>query len=117
MFCPHCGVANDDNNYRCTDCGEVIQPPAQPVVTSGVEDNGQMSMLLPVGRSPLSIVAGYAGLFALLVFPAPLALVLGLVAMADLKKHPEKRGMGRAVFAVVSGALGTLVLVWLLARS
>jgi len=30
MFCRQCGTQNDDNNYKCTNCGQVIQqsPPA-----------------------------------------------------------------------------------------
>lgn len=62
-------------------------------------------MLLPVGRSGLAIAAGYAGLFALLVFPAPLALVLGLLAVRDLRLHPKKHGMGRAIHALIHGDL------------
>jgi sugar phosphate permease len=69
-------------------------------------------MLLPVGRSGLAIAAGYAGLFALLIVPAPLALVLGLLAVRDIKKNPKKHGMGRAVFGIVMGALGTAVLTF-----
>ena len=68
-------------------------------------------MLLPVGRSGLSIAAGYAGLFALLCFPAPLALALGIWAVVDLRKHPGKRGMGRALFGIVMGVIGTAGLV------
>ncbi len=72
-------------------------------------------MLLPVGRSGWAIAAGYAGLFALIVFPAPLALVLGIVAIWHLKKNPEKYGWGRALFGFITGLLGTAVLIaaWL----
>lgn len=68
-------------------------------------------MLLPVGRSALSIAAGYAGLFAVLCLPAPIALILGILAVMDMKKHPEKRGMGRAIFGIVMGALFTVVFI------
>jgi hypothetical protein len=67
--------------------------------------------LLPVGRTPLSIIAGYLGLFAVTCFPAPLALGIGIWAVADLKKKPGMHGMGRAVFGLVMGAIGTLVLL------
>jgi GYF domain 2/Domain of unknown function (DUF4190) len=66
------------------------------------EDLG-MRVLLPVGRSPWAIVAGYLGLFSVLLLPAPLAIVFGLVAIRDIRKHPEKHGMGRAIFALVMG--------------
>ena len=41
--------------------------------------------------------------------PAPVAIVLGILAIRDLRKQPGKHGLGRAVFAIVAGALVTLV--------
>ena len=70
-----------------------------------------MRMLLPVGRSGWAIAAGYAGLFSLILLPAPLALLLGIIAITDIKKHPDKHGMGRAIFGVVMGSLGTAALI------
>jgi len=107
MFCPKCGTQNDDNNYRCTKCGQIIQNVPQASVT----DDPAMKYLLPIGRSPLAIAAGYAGLFALIPCLAPVALVLGILAYRDLQKHPEQGGMGRAIFGLVMGALGTLALL------
>ncbi|HEX5476012.1 MAG TPA: zinc ribbon domain-containing protein [Vicinamibacterales bacterium] len=118
MYCPHCGAPNDDNNFRCTKCGQIVQRVAPAVATTDIGDNAAMRMLLPVGRSGWAIAAGYAGLFALLVVPAPLALLLGIVAVRDLRKRPTKHGMGRAVFGIVMGGLGSGVLLWLpLARA
>lgn len=74
-------------------------------------------MLLPVGRSGWAIAAGYAGLFGLLVFPAPIALLLGVAAVIHLRSDSEKHGWGRAIFGLVVGVLGTAVLLLaLLAR-
>ena len=64
-------------------------------------------MLVPVGRSGWAIAAGYAGLFAALVFPAPIALILGIIAIRHIKKNPKLHGMGRAIFGLVMGVLGT----------
>ena len=113
MFCPHCGTANDDNNFRCVKCQKVIQPEVQTIVTTELADSALTRMLLPVGRSGLAIAAGYAGLFALLVVPAPIALVLGILAVRDIKKNPKKYGMGRAIFGLIMGALGTAALAFL----
>ena len=55
-----------------------------------------------------AIAAGYAGLFALIPFLAPVALVLGILAIRDLKKNPDKHGMGRAIFGVTMGIFFTL---------
>ena len=74
-----------------------------------------MRWALPVGRSGWAIAAGYAGLFSVLVFPAPIALVLGVVAIIDIKRHPERHGMGRAIFGVTMGALFIIPLaLWFL---
>jgi len=68
-------------------------------------------MMLPVGRSGLAIAAGYLGLFAILLLPAPFALITGILAVRDLRRNPHKHGMGRAVFGIVSGAVFTLALL------
>ena len=68
-------------------------------------------MLLPVGRSGLAIAAGYAGLFSILMFPAPIAVLLGILAILDIRRNPEKHGMGRAVFALIMGGIFSVVLL------
>lgn len=75
-------------------------------------DDPVMRMILPVGRSGWAIAAGYLGLFSLLVLPAPLALATGIVAVFDIRRHPQRHGMGRAIFGIVMGLAGTAVLVF-----
>lgn len=57
--------------------------------------------LLPVGRSGFAIAAGYLGLLALLPFVGYLALLFAALAIVDLRRHPEKRGWGRVITALV----------------
>jgi hypothetical protein len=84
-------------------------------------DDVSMRMLLPVGRSGWAITAGYLGLLGLVVFPAPLALLVSIIAILDIKKSRKtgkpKYGMGRAVFGLIVGILGTLLLAWFLVMS
>lgn len=74
-----------------------------------------MRLLLPVGRSPWAIAAGYLGLFSLIVLPAPLALAVSIVAIIDIRRSHSgpkpKHGMGRAIFGLIMGVLGTAVLL------
>ncbi len=80
-------------------------------------DDPIMRIVLPVGRSLWAIAAGYVGLFSVLLIPAPLALLLGVVAIVDIKRHPKKHGMGRAIFAVIMGALFSVLLAIIVVRS
>lgn len=135
--CPHCGkqtvVADKYAGHTgpCVACGRSISVPTSvrgnsndpnslvnpytdpmqveraSVHWQGHENGSGVRMLLPVDRSGVAIVAGYCGLFALLVFPAPLALGLGIWALFDIRKSKgRKHGLGRAWFAIIMGILG-----------
>lgn len=102
------------------------EPPASPpqlppTQASNIGDNAGVRMLIPVGRSGWAIAAGYLGLFAFLILPAPLALLVSLVAIFDIRKSKgsgkPKHGMGRAIFGLIIGALGTFVLIIALVSS
>ena len=78
-------------------------------------------MLLPVGRSGWAIAAGYVGLISVVLVPAPVAIILSIIAIRSIKKskatdHP-KHGMGRAIFGLVMGILFTIVLAVLVIGS
>jgi hypothetical protein len=72
--------------------------------------------LLPVNRTGLSIAAGYAGLFSILLVFAPIALILGVLALQDLAHKPDVGGRGRAWFGLIAGAFGTLGLLIAMSR-
>ena len=124
--CPYCGhTTNVSTKYvgkagPCVRCGRVITVPAQageprptppPFQSAGrpIGNDPAIRMLLPVGRSPWAIAAGYAGLFALIPFFAPIALILGIIAIVDIRRHPDRHGMGRAVFGFVMGLIFSAV--------
>ena len=98
---------------------EPASPPPPPLPEEAqpkkLEDDLGMRMLLPVGRSGYAIAAGYLGLFGLLIIPAPLALIFGILGIVDIqrskKRGKQKFGMGRAIFGLVIGILGTGVLL------
>src|SRR5262245_20994357 len=82
-------------------------------------DYGQdpaMRMLIPIGLSGWAIASGYLGLFSVLCIPAPLALITGILAIREIKRNPKKHGMGRAIFGIIMGSVGTIaLLIWLTA--
>jgi hypothetical protein len=74
-------------------------------------DDPAMRLLMPVGTSGWAIAAGYLGLFSVLCLPAPLALITGILAIVEMHNNPKKHGMGRAVFGIIMGTVGSLVLL------
>jgi hypothetical protein len=77
----------------------------------GIGNDAGMRMLLPVGRSGWAIAAGYLGLLSLgCFFLGPAAILCSVMAMRDMKLHPERHGMGRVVTGFVLGGIGTIVL-------
>ncbi len=92
-------------------------PPPLPVQPQLGDDFGTR-LLLPVGRSGWAIAAGYLGLFSLIIVPAPVALVVALIAIRDIRKSRHaphrKYGMGRAIFGLVMGLLGTALIAYFL---
>lgn len=138
IYCPKCGTRNYANSARCVWCDKVIRVVVSRGVQDLANDP-VIRMLLPVGRSAVAILAGYVALVAVemllgwcvvfsslplhishtirpfltsafLIFPIPLAFILGVWAVCDIKKNPEKHGMGRALFAVITGIIGTVLL-------
>ena len=110
MFCTNCGNPVAEGAAFCVKCG--AKPNA--IRPASATDDPVVKWLLPVGRSGFAIAAGYLALFSVLVVPAPLALLFGVLALRDIKKHPEKSGRGRAWFSIVFGGLFTILLVILL---
>jgi len=108
LFCTACGKEINDKAVVCVHCGigtgQALRAERGP--------DPLMRMVLPVGRSGLAIAAGYLGLFSVLLVPAPLALLFGVLAVKDIKKHKDKLGRGRAIFAIVMGAVFTIVLIF-----
>jgi hypothetical protein len=104
MECPKCHAENNLGVVRCVMCGEPLS----------IGDSSLMRAIMPVGRSWWAIASGY---FALLVVTAPLAVITGILAIRDIRRHPHKHGMGRAIFGIaLGGVLTAWFLVILLAR-
>jgi LSD1 subclass zinc finger protein len=122
--CPHCQAVNDapqtaevvgGNPFAAGAAASnnpFAAPPPQPMHDLG--DDAAVRMLLPVGRSGWAIAAGYAGLFAVVCFPAPLAILLGVIAIVHLRRNPKLHGWGRAIFGLVMGIICTVPLIGVL---
>jgi len=72
--------------------------------------------MLPVGRSWQSIVAGYLGIFSLVIWVlGPLSIAFGVWAL--VRAGSGGHGRGRAVTGIVGGAIGTLIILAFVASS
>lgn len=92
------------------------RPPQAPSpVAPRLGDDAAIRLLIPVGRCGWAIAAGYLGLFSLVILPAPFALGASILAIRQIRKSAGTErplhGMGRAIFGLVMGTLGTLVLL------
>jgi hypothetical protein len=76
--------------------------------TTPEEPDDMWSIISPA--SGWATAAMYVGLFAVLLLPAPIALILGIIALRDCKKR-SLEGKGRAIFAIVMGAIFSLILL------
>ncbi len=131
--CPKCNVENADDARTCRECGQVLsarsesaeQVPLAPAGAAGkpvipAVPPGTQSILLagepagPLHLSPLARAAGWLGLLSLLLMPAPIALIVGALAIRDLRRHPTRHGFGRALFGLAMGTACTGLLLWLL---
>lgn len=64
-------------------------------------------VFVPAGWSGWAVSSGYLGLLSILGYPAIASVIVSLIALLDLRKHPEKQGARRAWFGLIMGALGT----------
>ena len=87
------------------------RPRDQQAAPQGMGADAGMRLILPVGRSGWAIAAGYLGLLSLgCFFLGPAAIVCSVMAIRDMKLHPERHGMGRVITGFVLGGIGTIVL-------
>lgn len=111
MNCPYCAEVLPGRTDVCPYCdSDLRQPTRRPVSHTGGDSAG-LRMILPVGRSGWAIAAGYLGLISVLAVPGPFAILCSVLAFRDMKQNPKLHGMGRAVFGMIMGCLGTLVLL------
>lgn len=117
MFCIQCGKPLPPTGGPCPHCGFVDplampRPAMAPMVTPMAAPDPALQYVVPVNTSAICIVAGYLGLFSVLSFPAPFAILTGYLGLRDIKTNPGLGGKGRAIFALVMGILFSIPLVF-----
>lgn len=108
-------IISSVNEDPYTAPSHAIPPPIPPPpLSGGIGDDAGIRLLIPVGRSGWAIAAGYLGLFSLVLIPAPISVIVSILAIRDIRRSKltakVKHGMGRTIFGLVMGILGTLAL-------
>jgi len=115
MICSNCGKENQGNASFCNQCGARFQQPQnhyplypyQAARPQELSDDPTIRALLPVGRTGLSIAAGWIGFFSLIIWPLGfIAVIFSIVALNELNKRPDMLGKGRALFGLMAGLVG-----------
>jgi Tfp pilus assembly major pilin PilA len=70
MFCPKCGSPNDDNAFKCLQCGAVIQAVPPPVISVKQSNAPIVIIVVVVG---LFFLIGVIGILAAIAVPQFLA--------------------------------------------
>lgn len=123
--CTHCGWSNQLGSLYCSRCGQWLSS-WRPIQTAEPIPPPPQEQPPPATTSPRTnslavagFICGLVGFFIFGVMLGPLAVVLGVVALSQIRKSGDSHGgKGFAIAAIVVGALaffGALaVLIWFL---
>ena len=116
--CPYCGEIIKRIAKKCKHCGEFLDErmrrDQEERERASRRPDPSLAAVIPVGRAPSAIAAGYLGLLSPLIIFAPFALLVGILALNQMKKDPELTGAGRAWFGIIMGAIFSLAFVAML---
>ncbi len=104
MYCPKCEAQNDDNNFKCINCGQILHPVQRTPLAQ--TDDYILGGLIPYKNSS-ALIAYYLGVFSIIpflgIFLGITAFILGLKGLRFTKKHPESKGKIHAWIGILAG--------------
>lgn len=129
MFCVRCGAANADGSQFCVKCGAPMGTPAGPprataapatpgqqaapsYIPSNLPPSQTVGPVESSGKAIASLICGFLFLF----FPAAIvAIVLGHLALSDIRKSAGRlTGHGMAIAGLVLGYMGVVFIPFVL---
>jgi hypothetical protein len=110
MYCNNCGTQNPDQSAFCSKCGNRLAPvqviPQQPQVTAAHARKTN-------GLAIASMVLGIASIIPPLAICSIPAIIMGAIALNQIKKDPSLDGRGMALAGVIIGSI--FLALWILA--
>lgn len=103
MYCPKCGMKNEEGATVCAGCNQVLV-----IKTQRLSGLAVASMVLGIGA--ISSI----GMFGIFGLPAIVGLVLGIVALRKIKRSAGLlQGRGFAIAGITTSAAGLLLVCFL----
>jgi hypothetical protein len=107
MYCPGCGAPNEDNNYKCVQCGQLLHPPVPPAPLPPADDD-LTARIIPYKNSA-ALTAYYLGVFSIIpclgIFLGFPGLFFGLKGLKFAREHPEAHGKTHAWVGIIGGGV------------
>lgn len=110
MFCSHCGTRLAEDVDICCKCG---LPSKAQINASFRNEASALKWFVPIGRSVWAVMSGYLGLLSIIPGVGLLAVICGCLGLEAIAKNPQKSGKGRSWFGIVSGAIFTILHLYL----
>ena len=108
MYCTNCGAKNPEGSAYCNNCGHKLTPQAVPQQTQGAAVPARKTNGLAIA----ALVLGIASVIPPLAICSIPAIVLGAVALNQIKKEPELEGRGMALTGLICGSV--ILALWIL---
>ena len=114
MYCNNCGAQNPDDSSFCSKCGSKFAPQQTPPQQTVPQQ--QQATAAPArktnGLSIAALVLGLVGIlppFAICSIPA---IIMGAIALNQIKKEPALEGKGLALAGLIIGSV--ILALWIL---
>jgi len=108
MYCNNCGAPNPDESAFCNKCGNRLLPQQSiPQQSQGTAAPARKTNGLAIAALVLGI-ASFLPLFAICSIPA---IIIGVIALNQIKKEPAIEGKGMAMAGLICGSI--VLFLWI----
>lgn len=111
MYCTNCGTQNPDESSFCNKCGNKLAPqqsmPQQPQVAAAPARKTN-------GLAIAALILGIAGFIPPLAICSIPAIILGAIALNQIKKEPGVEGKGMALAGIICGSIALFLWICLI---